>query len=492
MSYDSIIIGTGLSGLTCGLLLAKSGRRVLMVEQHHEPAPVVRGFSRGGIYFDSGFHYAGGLGEKGPLRLLLKHLGLAEKLEFLPFTAAGFDRLRIRGSAADIDLPVGMARIAAHLSQLFPQLQQEITSFLEEIEARWRDFPYLDLDQEFASSGLQSVHESSLAQRLEVFSSAPRLQTLLSMHSLLYGVAPHEASVTLNAQVAGSYFHSADGVAGGGRKLITAYLERLSECGVGLRCRAEVARILSVDGKVAGVKLVDGETILAPEVIATCNPALVPAMLPAGVLRPAYRKRLEQLQQTPSALILYARCVTPTSLLCGRNLFVCPQPGTLRVALDKPLEERPMYLAGADHCPASDRARGVIAIIPTAFDEVAGWQHSAGQRCSEYLAWKQQMTRRLLRHLTVSVPELGELDPLDLATPLTLEKYSRAPQGAIYGVGRVLGQFSPQPQTRLPGFFLSGQAVAGPGLLGTLVAGYYTCGSIIGHEPLRGELRTCR
>lgn len=492
MTYDSIIIGTGLSGLTCGLLLAKSGRRVLLVEQHSEPAPVVRGFYRRGIYFDSGFHYAGGLGEGGPLRLLLKHLGLAEKLEFLPFAADGFDRLRITGAGADMVLPVGITRITDHLSQLFPHLQQEITIFLDEIEARWCDFPYLDLDKEFAANDLQSVHESSLTQRLEVFSSAPRLQTLLSMHTLLYGVAPQEASVTLNAQVAGSYFHSAVGVAGGGRRLIDACLERLSECVVSVRCRAGVTRILSDDGKVAGVKLVDGETVLAPEVIATCNPALVPAMLPAGVLRPAYCKRLEQLQQTPSALILFARCVTPTPLLRGKNLFVCPQPGILQVALDKPLEERPMYLAGADPCPSSDGTKGVIAIIPTAFDEAASWQNSAGQRCSEYLDWKKQMTRRLLRHLTTSVPELGELDPLDLATPLTLENYSHAPRGALYGVGRVLGQYNPQPQTRLSGFYLSGQAVAGPGLLGTLVAGYYTCGTIIGHELLRGELRACR
>ncbi len=492
MTYDSIIIGAGLSGLTCGLLLAKSGRKVLIVEQHPEPAPVVRGFSRGGVYFDSGFHYAGGLGEGGPLRLFLTHLGLAEKLEFLPFAADGFDRLRITGSATDIDLPVGMAKIAAQLSQSFPHLKPEITSFLDEIEACWCNFPYLDLDKEFAGADLHLVHESSLAQRLEVFSSSPELQTLLSMHALLYGVAPQEASITLNAQVAGSYFHSAHGIGGGGRRLIAAYLERLAESGVDIRCRAEVTRILSSNGKVTGVELVDGEIILAAEVIATCNPALVPCMLPAGVLRPAYRKRLEQLRQTPSALILYARCANPTSLLGGKNLFVCPQAGTLEIGLDRPVEERPMYLAGADHCPATEDVKGVIAIVPAAYDEVSGWQGSSEQRCPEYLDWKKQMTRRLLRHLMASVPELGNLEPLDLATPLTLENYSRAPQGAIYGVGRVLGQYNPQPQTRLAGFYLSGQAVAGPGLLGTLVAGYYTSGSIIGHELLRGELRTCR
>jgi all-trans-retinol 13,14-reductase len=253
-----------------------------------------------------------------------------------------------------------------------------------------------------------------------------------------------------------------------------------------------VTQILCADGKVAGVQLADGETITAPEVIATCNPALLPALLPAGVLRPAYRKRLEQLRQTPSALILYARCVVPTPLLWRRNMFVCPQSGTLQVGLDRPLEERPMYLAGADHCPATDRVKGVIAIVPTAFDDVADWQNSAGQRCAQYLDWKKQMTQRLLCHVMTSVPELGDLEPLDLATPLTLQDYSRAPQGAIYGVGRVLGQYNPQPQTRLAGLYLSGQAVAGPGLLGTLIAGYYTCGTMIGHELLRGELRTCR
>ncbi len=492
MTYDSIIIGAGLSGLTCGLLLAKSGRRVLILEQHSEPGPVVRGFLRRGIYFDSGFHYAGGLGEGGPLRLLLKHLGLVEKLKFLPFVADGFDRLRITGSGDDIALPVGMARIAVHLSELFPHLESEIITFLDEIEERWCDFPYLNLNKDFTAVGLASLDELSLARRLEVFSSAPELQTLLSMHALLYGIAPQQASVTLNAQVAGSYFHSAHGIDGGGRRLIDACLQRLTESGATVRCRADVVQILSSDGKVAGVQLADGEIIAATEVIATCNPALVPAMLPAGVLRPAYRKRLEQLYQTPSALILYARCATPTSTLRRTNLFVCPKPGTLQVALDRTLEDRPMYLAGADHCPDTDGTRGVIAIIPADFDEVAARQNSTGQRCSEYLNWKKQMARRLVRHVMTSVPELGELEPLDMATPLTLHDYSRAPQGAIYGVGRVMGQYNPQPQTRLPGFYLSGQAVAGPGLLGTLVAGYYTCGTIMGHELLRGELRTCR
>ena len=127
MPYDSIIIGSGLSGLTCALLLARSGRRVLVLEQHPQPAPVVRGFSRGGLYFDSGFHYAGGLGEGGAFRPLFRHLGLDSKLQLFPFAPQGFDRLLIADSGESFALPVGFSAIKAELGQRFPALRAEMS-----------------------------------------------------------------------------------------------------------------------------------------------------------------------------------------------------------------------------------------------------------------------------------------------------------------------------------------------------------------------------
>lgn len=149
-----------------------------------------------------------------------------------------------------------------------------------------------------------------------------------------------------------------------------------------------------------------------------------------------------------------------------------------------------MYLSGAVYGSAG--AGGIIAIVPTSCDEVSTWNNRARRHGSDYRRWKQRMTERLVRHIKSSCADLGDLDPVELATPLTLQDYSQAPQGAIYGVGRFLGQYNPQPQTRLPGLYLSGQAIGGPGLLGTVVAGYYTCGTMMDHDSLRGELRACR
>ena len=491
MKYDAIIIGAGLSGLTCALLLARSGQRVLVLEQHPRPAPVVSGFHRGGLYFDSGFHYAGGLGEGGPLQLFFRHLGIADKLQTFPFDCSGFDQLRIAATGETITIPVGFDNIRIALAERFPAAAVEVRAFLTEIERKWRDFPYLDLDGNLADFAMDLVHGVSLAERLATFSAFPLLQSAFSFHSLLYGVPPVDAPLSLNAQVTGSYFHSVHGIVGGGEKLIEVLLGLLTSAGAEIRCQSEVIEVLSAAGKSSGVRLTSGEKFAANRVIATFNPALLPALLPPGVLRPAYLKRLNNLRQTSSAYIVFARSESSLEFLRGRNLFVQQQAGIAPAAAALPLVQRPFYLAGADQ--GQERAiQGLIGIIPAPFEEMLPWESLGRKRSAAYRLWKERMSGQLLELLGKSCPELTGLELVELATPLTLRDYSRAPQGAIYGVGRWLGQYNPHPVTRLPGLFLAGQALTAPGLLGAVVSGYLTCGMVLGHERLRGELKACR
>ena len=491
MQYDSVIIGSGLSGLTSALLLARSGRRVLVLEQSPQSAPVVRGFSRGGHYFDSGFHYAGGLGEGGAFRPHFRHLGLEDKLELFPFDAKGFDRLKISATGETFSLPVGFSAIKAVLGKRFPEVRVAIENYLAEIESKWSRYPYLDLDLDIGSISMTSVHGPSLAERLEEFSAYPELQSLLSMHCLLYGVSPDQAPLLLNSQVTGSYYHSVHGIVGGGRALVNALLDLLSEAGCAVRCKAEVKALRMSSGAISGVRLASGEEIDAKEVIATCNPTLLPDLLPRGVLRPAYLKRLKNLRQTPSAYIMFAKSRQPVNFLRGSNLFVTSRAGVFVADTECPLEERSFYLAAADQGQGSE-SDTLVGIVPASYAEVAEWESAGKSRSAEYRQQKEQTAQRLYRLFVANCPELAGMDILDFATPLTLRDYSLAPQGAIYGVGRFLGQYNPQPLTRLPGLYLSGQAIAAPGLLGTVIASYLTCGSILGHEFLRGELKTCR
>ncbi|MDI6891166.1 MAG: FAD-dependent oxidoreductase [Thermodesulfovibrionales bacterium] len=79
--YDAIIIGAGISGLVCGCYLAKAGMKVLIVEKNAKPGGYCTSFTKGGFHFDACVHSLGSLREGGNLRIILKELGLEERLK---------------------------------------------------------------------------------------------------------------------------------------------------------------------------------------------------------------------------------------------------------------------------------------------------------------------------------------------------------------------------------------------------------------------------
>ena len=124
-AYDVVVIGSGLGGLTAGAMLAKDGRRVLVVERYTRPGGYAHSFSRGGDIFDSAIHLLPGgaradLGFPGPLQMLTAALlaiplkknlpvALLTTLYTNPFTIAplyvlayAYGNLLLGGSAAEM------------------------------------------------------------------------------------------------------------------------------------------------------------------------------------------------------------------------------------------------------------------------------------------------------------------------------------------------------------------------------------------------------
>ena len=93
MKYDYLVIGAGVSGISSALLLARFGFKVAVVEQAARPAPLVEGFVRNNVYFETGFHYAGGLEDGGVLDLNLRLLGIAGHLQKVPFDFLAYDTI---------------------------------------------------------------------------------------------------------------------------------------------------------------------------------------------------------------------------------------------------------------------------------------------------------------------------------------------------------------------------------------------------------------
>ena len=81
---DVVVIGSGLGSLSSAVLLAKAGKRVIVLEQNYLPGGCVSSYFRKGYVFEAGATTLVGLDEGMPLREILNRTGMeiqAQKLE---------------------------------------------------------------------------------------------------------------------------------------------------------------------------------------------------------------------------------------------------------------------------------------------------------------------------------------------------------------------------------------------------------------------------
>src|SRR6218665_1979960 len=88
--YDIVIIGSGLGGLACGVMLAKEGKSVCILEKNKQIGGTLQTFARDKVIFDSGVHYVGGLDKGQNLYQLFKYLGIMDKLKLRKMDEDGF------------------------------------------------------------------------------------------------------------------------------------------------------------------------------------------------------------------------------------------------------------------------------------------------------------------------------------------------------------------------------------------------------------------
>ena len=80
MKSSVIIIGSGLGGMACGILLARSGCLVTILEQNATPGGCLQRFRRGNAAFDTGMHYIGSMAPGETLHTLFRQLGIDDDL----------------------------------------------------------------------------------------------------------------------------------------------------------------------------------------------------------------------------------------------------------------------------------------------------------------------------------------------------------------------------------------------------------------------------
>ncbi len=133
--YDVIIIGSGISGLTSGVLLANSGKKVLILEKHFKVGGWTHTFRRDNYEWDVGIHYIGEVHNKwSPVRKLFD-LVSDNKLKWHKMDD-NYDRIIFPDKEYNLTAP--RERFIPDMAEYFPGTEDKLVKYLEMVDASVR------------------------------------------------------------------------------------------------------------------------------------------------------------------------------------------------------------------------------------------------------------------------------------------------------------------------------------------------------------------
>lgn len=302
-AYDVIVIGAGLGGLAAAALLAKAGKKVLVVEKEARVGGYFGPVVHGDYYFNNGPRLLMGCNADGPYGpgvtyQLLEELGVREQVEFIqlqPFTSLRLADLEYRlwsGREAFIEAlntasPGGFERLP-ELLELNGRIHRAGMAYYS-VRRPWglaRIAGQLAWTLPYQNAGLESILKRYLPQE--------RARNMVAGLWPYLGLPPWRASFIYWAVLMAVYIDEGGYFCRGGlHQLSLAVASAFQRDGGEILAGAAVKRILVQERRARGVELADGRRFLAQTVLADIDPRqALGELIEAGQRPAAYLRRL--------------------------------------------------------------------------------------------------------------------------------------------------------------------------------------------------------
>jgi all-trans-retinol 13,14-reductase len=494
VEHSTIIVGSGISGLSAAIVLAKHGRRPLVIDAHNVAGGCMQMFQRrgpGGVAcrFDTGMHYVGSLYPGQIMWRLFRYMGV--EVPAVPMDRECFDRISF--PSGEFRVPVGWGNVAAALKCACPAESHAIDAYVSRMRAVEASLNWHTLNVDAEGAFDRELYESSLQQLLDRLGVSAKLRSLICAQSSLYAVAAADVPLAIHAAVVGSAVEGPHYIAGGGDAITRRLVERLNVLGGTLRLRAPVKRVLVESGGAAGVELESGEVIRSPEIIVAVHPRVALKLLPGDAYRGVLRERMAAAPECVGAFVVYGVVDQSADLrgVTGRNHYLLRED-------DPDCFYRPVMDGPADAIvnlpPPASGPQLFSAMGSARWEWFERWRGTRTlKRDSDYRALKDRLTANIVAMIEQRIPRLaGKLHVVDASTPLTLRDYAGYPQGGIYGVQPGLqaqGRNGVRRKTNYRGLYVTGAGTGTPGILGACVTGFGVAGAILGTDELIAEVR---
>jgi len=496
-SYDTIIVGSGITGLTAARILAQTGKRVLLLEKASILGGSLARFRVEGIPFDVGFHFTGGFTDdrNGVLDVILSLLGVRERIHPIYFPREACHRMIFPHANLEYVVPCGTDIVHEKLCRDFPRERDGLERYFRRFHQVVDNTPTLNvsgfdtfpppLDEDHVS--LQTVLDDTTSDRT--------LQTILGGLCMCYGTKPSEASFATHCRASWGMQESLARVEDGGDAFVDSLVDVLKNDSVEIRTRCTIQQCAEVvNRKVTRFLLSDRTEVTASSVIFTIHPASVLSVLPKEHLSKAFQERVGDFQPSNSFFTVYGAlekmeggAITLASILPDENL---DDMLTHRDAPHETSHREGAMMVLRSRERGSNGSVNTVTALEVAFPETTqGWfETKLKRRPPEYYEYKTERTESIVGRIKKFIPQCAEMRVIDSASSLTYRDYLHNPDGSAYGIRQKMGQFNLSGRLPLTNLYAAGQSALLPGVLGAMTSAFFVCRSILGREVFREYL----
>ena len=489
-----IIIGSGLGGLSTGVILAKNGYDVTVLEQANQVGGCLQCFQRDGVRFETGMHFIGSLDDGKVLSNYLNYLEIKDKIVVDKLDENAYDIVSINGER--FAFPNGREAFIDYFSRRFPNQRENLKRYYDLVEqvanlSPYRDLKLLDDDNFFKSNELLF---KSINEILDATITDPTLRNVLVGNISLYSAEIDKTPFAIHAFIFDFYNNGAFRIVGGSDTIAKALTDILLRYGGRVLTHKKVSQIV-VENKIAvGVKTANGVFYPADIVISDINPKQLIDIVDNSVFNEAYKSRIRDINNTNSVFSLYLRFKDEAIPYFNSNFYGFQSVTPLEMS-GKVDEKWPNGYLYMHHCHEKEPrfAKSGVILSYMSIDALSQWKDTKiGHRGIDYERFKQEMAERLLDEVEKDFPGLRDkIADYHTATPLTYRDYTLTPDGSIYGLAKdvnkgITGRVS--YKTKVPNLLLVGQNINSHGMLGVLVGTMTVCSQLIGEQEVKRQM----
>ncbi len=489
-SFDFVIMGAGLGGLSAAACLTRQGYKVAVLEKHYLPGGCCHTFDYGEYRFCADVHYISQCAPHETIGQFLKYI--ERSVSFNSLDPEGFDR--IITPEVDFKFPIGWENFRERLLKTFPAEEVAINRYCDEIrhlhqeirhlnqEVHWYDRNWLDWLKLPKYLNLYAKSGWTLQDLYDQVGLSPKLQNLLAGQSGDYALPPNEIALLTHTALVWDYSEGAYYPQHHFKNFVDTIVEAITAGGGVVNFSTPVEHIEVGDRQikqiVAGGQIYRGEKAY----ISDMDPKLTVSLMHSSTaLSPYEVNRLTDYEYSTSAFNLYLGLdshFNPEQYGIGNwNIWYYPT-GDLNQEYQKQLAGDLSHPWIFLSCPTlkskepgmAPPGHHVLEIATVCPYEPIAKLHDDDRQA--YKAKKRELYKHIMTSVHDLIPDIDRYIRMKVyGTPTTSEHFLGQPKGNIYGA-----KLTPQQVglnrlgyiTELPNLFLVGASAGYPSVPGVI------------------------